>query len=105
MKIQEYNNNKGSFYFFCPGCQEFHTVHTLQAHRDGRRFQLQGTVDNPTFVPNNQPIERTIEKYNKNLHTHSNYICLSIIRAGWITFLANSTHALAGQKVQLPDLK
>jgi hypothetical protein len=105
MKIQEYNNQKGSYYFFCPACKEYHTVHTFKPHRNGLRFQLQGDVNNPTFVPNNQPIERTIESFNKNLHTDPHYTCLSLIRSGWITFLSNSTHALAGQKVLLPELK
>lgn len=106
MKIQEYKNQSGVFYFFCPACKEFHSVPTNTAHRNGLKFELQGNKENPTFVPIAQPIERTIEKFNKSVHDKvSGYTCLSIIRSGTIRFLPQSTHLLSGQQVELPDLK
>ena|ERR1700684_317 len=106
MKIQEYSKSKGRYYFFCPGCREFHSVNTVTAHRDGLKFQLQGDKNNPTFVPLNQVIERTIESFNKSLHaTNPGHVCLSVIRTGHIRFLGSCTHTLAGQMVPLPDLK
>jgi hypothetical protein len=105
MKIQEYNNQKGVFYFHCPACREFHSVYTNKLHRNGLKFELQGDVDNPTFVPIAQPIERTIESFNKSVHTDiPGYTCLSIIRAGFIRYLPQCTHSLAGQQVELPQL-
>jgi hypothetical protein len=108
MKVQEYAKQKGTYYFFCPACKEFHTVHTINTvtgHRNGLKFELQGTKDNPTFVPIGQPIERTIEKFNKSLHaSRTDYVCVSIIRSGTIRFLPQSTHWLSGQIVPLPDL-
>jgi hypothetical protein len=106
MKIQEYKNQKNSYYFFCPGCNEFHSVRTTTPHNDGLKFELQGNKENPTFVPIAQPIPRTIEKFNKSTHDSiPGYTCLSIIRSGHIRFLPQSTHLLAGQQVELPELR
>jgi hypothetical protein len=49
-------------------------------------------MDEPTFYP-------TIMVYG----THRTSRCHSFVRDGCIQFYADSTHALAGQTVELPD--
>lgn len=70
---------------WCPGCQSNHLY-------DGR-WTFSGSLDRPTFrasylVPGGDGRAR----------------CHSYVTDGWIEFLPDSTHALAGQKVELDEL-
>lgn len=99
----------GSLMFFCPGCQEAHAVST-----PGWTFN--GDVEKPTFVPSILVRSGHYAKatdscwctYNKehpeNPTTFKCYQCHSFVTNGRIQFLGDSTHALANQTVDLPDL-
>ena len=77
--------------FFCPGCQN---VHQVNSHPTGPRWSFNGDPDRPTFSPS---ILVTYEGGDGSTRCHS------FVRDGQIQFLADSTHALAGQEVDLPD--
>lgn len=79
--------NKGVFYrwlIFCPGCECAHAMDT--------RWTFNGDFERPTFTPS-----ISIKGDDKSPTCHSH------VRDGRIQFLADSTHALAGQTVDLPD--
>lgn len=76
--------------FSCPGCKDWHVIRTGP---DG--WTWDGSVDVPTFSPSvlvQGPIGGVADGR-----------CHSFVTAGRIEFLSDSTHALAGQTVDLPD--
>jgi hypothetical protein len=103
----------GLLLFRCPGCNDFHSVHIApDAH------YWNGSADRPTFSPSimvttghfmpghkqgagcwctynaAHPREPTSFKCQR---------CHSFVFNGEIRFESDSTHALAGQTVELPD--
>lgn len=102
--------------FWCPGCDARHHVSVDPAN--AMAWAYNGNPDAPTFNPSvlvrsghhipgwqgptcwcnwEQPAERTTD------HAFKCTICHSFVTDGQITFLADSTHKLAGQTVPLPD--
>jgi hypothetical protein len=91
------------FYFSCPACE---TVHAL-----GTSWQWNGSLEKPTFSPS---ILVTSGHYMegrapgpcwctfKDSDFHC-FRCHSFITDGRIAFCTDSSHALAGQTVELPD--
>lgn len=102
----------GAVAFLCPGCGEFHHVTV-----DGSRgWTYNGNPDAPTFQPS------VLVRTGHYMDGHSGecwcdvnkrrggdpdfvcYRCHSYVTDGRIRFLNDSTHALAGQTVDLPDI-
>jgi hypothetical protein len=74
--------------FWCPGCNEPHMVVTAGAGAWG----YNGNPEAPTFTPS---VKVTAE--------HRALVCHSFVTDGRIQFLADCTHALAGQTVPLDE--
>lgn len=81
--------------FFCPGCDGAHAIVTSDPSGKRPLWTWDGNVDAPTFSPS---ILTNHGKLGPNRH-----VCHSFVRSGVIEFLGDCTHALAGQKVPLPD--
>ncbi len=78
----------GRLSFFCPGCSTFHSVSVNTA---GARWSWNQSLELPTLTP--------------SIHVTDDggaTVCHSYVRNGEIQFLSDSTHALAGQMVDLP---
>lgn len=83
---------------WCPGCQLMHQVAVEQAFGNGAQWSWDGNADAPTFSP--------------SVHIRLGYgdpgrparVCHYFIRGGRIEFCPDSTHALAGQIVAMPDV-
>jgi Family of unknown function (DUF6527) len=102
--------------FWCPGCDARHHVAVVDS-ATAMAWAYNGNPDAPTFSPsvlvrsghhipgwvgptcwcNSVPRE---PKYD---HGFKCIICHSFVTDGQISFLADSTHKLAGQTVSLPD--
>lgn len=80
-------SGKASYWLWCPGCED--------AHRIDDGWQFDGNLEAPTFSPS--------ILVNYGYHP-GHKTCHSFIRAGFWEFLADSTHALAGQTVPMVDL-
>lgn len=81
---------KGEFYrwlIFCPGCECAHAV--------DKGWSFNGNFDLPTFKPS--------ILVNRGKANPTKPVCHSFVTDGRIQFLGDSTHALAGQTVDLPD--
>lgn len=84
---------KGQLYFYCPGCDEPHSVsidpERAREMRDGSKpcWKWNGSTESPTLEP------------SVNYPGH----CHFYVRDGKIQFLSDSSHTLAGQTVDLPD--
>ena len=100
--LQHVTDGNGGHYgyaFHCPGCGVDHTI-TTEPYPNGWAFD--GNEQAPTFGP--------------SIHVHPSRIldndgqprdmprCHSWVRAGQIEFLNDSTHALAGKTVPLPEI-
>jgi hypothetical protein len=73
------------FMFWCPGCESVHGPNDLWFYN--------GDAERPTFSP--------------SILVRSSYrdlVCHSFVTDGRIHFLADSTHVLAGQTVDLPNV-
>lgn len=75
--------------FFCPGCKTVHHVNS--------GWEFNGDFEKPTITPS---IGVNLRDDMRDLTEPK---CHSYITRGKIKFLADSTHELAGQTVDLPD--
>ena len=100
-RVKRITNSTGGHYghvFYCPGCQGEHVITTLP-HPNGWTFN--GNEEKPTFTP------------SILVHAGRKWVdggaidtprCHSFVTDGRIQFLGDSTHALAGQTVDLPEI-
>lgn len=80
--------------FFCPGCAEHHAVWTDEKNGvTGALWGFNGSRERPTFTPSIKVTGGPPEKRT---------ICHSFVKEGRIQYLADSTHSLASQTVDLP---
>ncbi len=101
MRIKHVVSHGGTHYgyrFHCPGCDDEHVI-TTKPHPNGWDFD--GNEQAPTFSPS---ILVYPAKHWKDGQAVDTPRCHSFVRAGRIEFLNDSTHALAGRTVELPDL-
>ncbi len=81
--------------FFCPGCQEHHVpIISPAPFVEGPVWEFNGDLEKPTLFPSllvapDSPGER----------------CHLFVTDGQAQFLPDCHHALAGQTVDLPDLR
>ncbi len=90
--------------FMCPGCD---SSHICRVEGEGRPcWGFNGNMDAPTLTPSvlvtyNGPDAGQLDEDGFRAPPA---VCHSYVTNGSIQFLADSTHALAGQTVPLPDL-
>lgn len=92
--------------FRCPGCGDPHAVWV--GYGPGPRWGWNYSGDAPTFTPSilvtwTEPSDVPEEFYDTSKDIKR--VCHSFVTDGRIQFLADCTHALAGQTVDLPDWK
>lgn len=77
--------------YWCPGCDRLHVLWT-SAGSGHPAWQWDGSLDRPTVVPS------VIVK------TDAGKVCHHFLTNGVLSYLGDSTHALAGRVLELPDL-
>lgn len=82
----------GSLWFFCPGCDAPHSLNVGAG--PGPRWGYNDNPEAPTFTPS--VLASWTERAAKK-------VCHSFVTEGRIQYLADCTHTLAGQTVDLPD--
>lgn len=87
----------GGLMFWCPGCDGAHKVSVGQG--SGPRWGYNNNPDAPTFTPS---VLVTYNGRDAGIDGAPPAICHSFVTDGRIQFLADCTHALAGQTVDLP---
>jgi len=80
-------------WFWCPGCDDAHAVQ-VGGGNPGPKWSWNGSLDRPTFHPSVLTWQGHRSAPTKRCH--------SFITDGRIQFLADCTHALAGQTVDIP---
>lgn len=89
------------FSWWCPGCEEGHPL----PYKRGWTFD--GNLDAPTFSPSfkhEYPRFKRVDERGIGIGEKEPYCCHYIITAGQVMFCSDSTHALAGKTVPMPDL-
>lgn len=79
--------------FYCPGCQDQHTISV----KGPKAWSFNGNEEKPTFHPSILVYEQPPFGDWKGQPR-----CHSSVTDGVISFLPDSSHALAGQSVPLP---
>ena len=78
-----------SYYSFtCPGCGG---EHTFNAGAGSPHWDFNGSLSLPTFHP--------------SMRVRSSDVCHFFVTDGQIQFVGDSTHALSGKTVMLPELE
>lgn len=83
--------------FHCPGCGYAHTLRVVDVPgQSDDQWQWNGDVDEPVFTPS------VMHHPGKGKTCHS-FVGCNGAQPGEIVFLSDSTHALAGKVVPLPE--
>lgn len=88
----------GGYGHWCPACEEMHAFATDGPQRNGAQWRFDGNLDAPSFSPS---MNITI---GPDPETGAVERCHYFVRAGQIEYCGDSTHALSGKTVPLPDL-
>lgn len=78
---------------YCPGCQMRHIIPVEKPNHLGAKWTWDGNAAAPTVNP------------SVNINLGEGRRCHYFIKAGHIEFCNDSTHALSGQRVQLPIME
>ena len=81
-------------HFFCPGCNRTHVI--------DEKWSFNGDHDRPTFRAS---VLVTYNGPDAGTDGAPPAVCHSFVTDGRIEFLGDCTHALAGQTVDLPELR
>lgn len=106
-------NGDSHLNFYCPGCDEVHSVKISGANAWG----FNGNAERPTFTPSvlvrkghyvpGKTMDDCWCKYDaehpEDLSGFTCGVCHSFVTDGRIQFLSDCTHGLSGQTVDLPD--
>lgn len=93
---------ESGFAHWCPGCDQAHIIAVSRPNHCNAIWTFDGNVDAPTFSPSINITWGGIVDEDGNEWPRE--VCHYFIRGGQIEFCGDSTHALAGQTVPLPDL-
>lgn len=93
--------NKARFLYWCDGCETLH-VCTILPEQGRPHWDWNGSLETPTLSPS--VLNRTGRAVDPAFVPESGdppEVCHTFIRNGVVEFLADCTHALAGQSVPL----
>ena len=95
MKLHDMGTQEGEHWvaFHCPGCEGGHAIPVTGP----RAWQWNGSYEKPTITPS--------LLVNVGGSNPTEPICHSVITEGMIQFQADSTHALAGKLIEMPDFE
>lgn len=85
-----------AFMFECPGCGCYHSLTVTEKNEFGSQWKFDGNYVNPTFSPS------LMVKYENH---KGQGVCHSFIRDGYIQFLSDCTHSMAGVTTELPEVE
>jgi hypothetical protein len=99
-------NAEAGYHHYCPGCEEEHYIPTAYIGRSGPVWSFDGNCEVPTFNPS---VRITYSGSDASTTDEDGYkappaCCHYFLHAGQLNYCADSTHALAGQTVPLPDI-
>ena len=103
MRIKHVKHDDGRHYgyrFECPGCDSPHVIPTKPTERG---WDFNGDEERPTFAPSILVHPHGILHHDGSVGQSP--LCHSFVRNGRIEYLGDCTHSLAGQTVDLPEVR
>jgi hypothetical protein len=127
-KLSDWRPGLANVYFHCPGCNCEHGIWTEKWVKDkddngnpiyGPVWNFNGDMDKPTFSPSilirwvdipgdHLPVGedgKFILQEDERVKGAKDMVCHSFVRDGKIEFLGDCTHKLAGQTIEMEDIK
>ena len=104
VKVRESRNSDGTHHtwlWLCPACQ--------CAHQCDDRWKFNGDLQRPSFLPHGTEAGSIlIHAVTHSMPGAPDYEvcrprCHSYVRDGWVRYEPDSSHAMAGTSVELPD--
>ncbi len=108
MKVKRWEGGgRAGLNFWCPGCREAHSIVTDGPGAWGYKGDAERPVLTPSVLvtwsePSDTPELAADERHDIAKRCHS-FVGCNGAQPGQIVYLSDSTHALAGQVVDLPD--
>lgn len=99
MLNEAYGPGHEEYHFECPGCQSMHRYIVRWGEKSRQKepvWSFNGDLDRPTF--------RASLLYNQGGLNPNQPVCHLYMTDGKIQFLADCTHELAGQTVDMPEV-
>jgi hypothetical protein len=92
--------------FHCPGCDGNHYLRIRAEPRVTPSWTFNGDLERPTFTPSVLVTYggKDAGQTDADGFRSPPAVCHSFVTDGRVQFLADSTHALAGQTVDLPEV-
>lgn len=95
----EHSQHEDAYYEFdCPGCDSIHSLPT----KGPRAWKFNGNIESPSFEPS---ILARRKMWVSKDEPAIELVCHSWVTDGRIQFFNDSTHALAGQTVEMKDIE
>jgi hypothetical protein len=117
-KTSNWTEGMADVHFTCPGCNCDHGVWVNPHNNGGAKWDFNGDFNKPTFSPSILVrwvgLPNELEKDENGNHILGNdgrvkgakdMICHSFVKDGMIQFLADCTHELKGQTVELSEIE
>lgn len=98
--LEAYGEDHQEYLFMCPGCKYDHRYIVKWGSKSERTepvWHFNGDVDKPSFTPS--LLMRTSH------HGEADRICHLYVTNGKIQFLADCSHSLKGQSVEMEEVK
>ena len=101
------SEERGGYQHWCPGCER---LHYIRVKGDAPIWSFNGDIDKPTFAPsvrityNGRDAGQVRYDDDGKPHRAPASCCHYFLTGGQLQFCGDSTHALAGRTVDLPDL-
>lgn len=94
----------GGYAHWCPGCGYGHEINVDEVNSSGAKWSFNNDPRKPTFQPSVNMRVNTPDMGERYQPDVESTVCHYFIRDGRIMYLADSTHRLSGQTVDLPDI-
>lgn len=88
--------------FFCPGCNDAHVLPD-KMNNGSPGWVFDGDEERPTFSPS--VLTHPHDFLDSDGTKKQTPRCHLFVRAGRIEYLGDSTHALAGQTIEIPEFR
>jgi len=95
MKVEEFET--GYYSFFCKGCKHEHVYQTEKSGKE-MAWQFNEDLNNPTFTP-------SLLNTCPNHPDPKQRLCHLYVTNGWIQYLGDCSHDLAGQTIEMEEIE
>lgn len=105
MQVGKFLRRGDVFYaHYCPGCMRMHVINVEAPNYSGAKWSFDGNLEAPTFNPSVNYRVNTPDMGKDYQPDCGSSVCHYFLHGGKIQYCGDTTHALTGQTVPLPEL-